>query len=160
MKAYEIAAATIDRLKGNAFDFGRINFANGDMVGHTGNLEAAIIAVEVVDQMLGKLIAAAKQTDTILLITADHGNCDEMFQGEESKFQLWRQLGDATRPPPKTAHTLSPVPMIVFDPRGSRSTWHLSGVDGGGLANVANTCLDLLGLKTIASYCPSLVSSR
>ena len=68
MKASEIADVAIDRMRRGTFDFGRINFANGDMVGHTGNLKAAISAVEIVDQQIGRLLAVADETGTILII--------------------------------------------------------------------------------------------
>ena len=93
MKAYEITEETIKRMQAGSFDFGRINYANGDMVGHTGNFEASVLAVGVVDQMLGRLIHIAKQTDTILLITADHGNCDQMFDAKEVDFPNWQTAG-------------------------------------------------------------------
>ena len=92
MKSYEITEQTIDRMKKGSFDFARINYPNGDMVGHTGNLEASIVAVETVDLCIGKLIKAANETDTILLITADHGNADEMFDTKESGPDNWLDL--------------------------------------------------------------------
>ena len=104
MKSYEITEQTIDRMKKGSFDFARINYPNGDMVGHTGNLEASIVAVETVDLCIGKLIKAANETDTILLITADHGNADEMFDTKESGPDNWLDLPMDQRPKPKTSH--------------------------------------------------------
>ena len=84
MKAEEITQATIQRMAAGSFDFGRINFPNGDMVvGHTGDLEAATVAVEVMDLMLTRIIAAAKAHNITLVVTADHGNCDTMFDQKE-----------------------------------------------------------------------------
>lgn len=158
MKAQEIAAATMDRMQRGAFDFGRINFANGDMVGHTGNFEAAVIAVATVDLMLGMLQRKARETNTILVVTADHGNCDEMFDAKAKDFPDWEALPLAKRPRPKTSHTLAPVPFFVFDPNGAN--WALAGVPKPGLANVANTVLALMGLPVNKDFMPSLVRSK
>ncbi len=154
MKAKEICDEVLPRLKDKSFDLGRINFANGDMVGHTGNLEAAIAAMEVVDQQIGRLKEACQQTDTILVVTADHGNCDEMFEAKEQDFSNWK-LGDHRSIPPKTSHTLNPVPFIVYDPKGRYEL--VSNLPQAGLANIANTLLELLGMKSRDIYLPSLV---
>lgn len=156
MKAFEITEETIKRMHRGSFDFGRINYPNGDMVGHTGNLEASVTAVAVVDQMLGRLITASQKTDTILLITADHGNCDEMFDAKAKDFPDWRDLPLSKRPPPKTAHTVSKVPLYIFDPRGT-GAYKFNDNNAAGLANIANTSLDLLGVGTDASYDDSLL---
>lgn len=155
MKASEIADVTIDRMLGGTFDFGRINFANGDMVGHTGNLEASVVAVSVVDQMLGRLIAAAKKSDTVLVVTADHGNCDEMFEGKEAGYEGWEH-DTACRPSPKTSHTLSKVPLYVYDPKGS-GAFAFTDMEEAGLANLANTCLELMGVEPSEKFHPSLL---
>ena len=157
MKAYEITEETIKRMVSGSFDFGRVNFANGDMVGHTGNYEAALIAVETVDLMLGRLMAAAKATNTILIVTADHGNADEMFDAKAKDFPDWRTLPIGKRPAPKTAHTLNAVPFAVYDP-SRESPWPLNpAVKHGTLANIANTALTLLGLPERDIYLPGLL---
>jgi 2,3-bisphosphoglycerate-independent phosphoglycerate mutase len=156
MKAPEITNETIKRMRSNSFDYARINFANGDMVGHTGNYEAALSAVETVDVMLGKLIAAARETNTILMVTADHGNADEMFDAKEKDFPNWKSA--AKRPTPNTAHTVNPVPFVIFDPE-DQSQWRLNASvnENACLANVANTVLTLLGMPTRDLYLPSLI---
>jgi 2,3-bisphosphoglycerate-independent phosphoglycerate mutase len=157
MKAYEITEQTIARMQARSFDYGRINFANGDMVGHTGNYEAALIAVETVDLMLGRLISAARDTGTIIMVTADHGNADEMFDAKAKDFPDWRQLPLAQRPTPKTAHTINPVPFAIFDPSRA-NPWKLNtSIKNGSLGHVANTVLTLLGLKEREQYLPSLI---
>lgn len=155
MKAYEIMEATVSRIQAESFDFGRINFANGDMVGHTGNLEAAVIAVETVDLMLGHLIRACREKGVVLVVTADHGNADEMFETTKTTDKDWLQKPASTHPKPKTSHTLNPVPFYVYDPKNPKG-WRLTQVDGG-LGNVANTVLVLMGLDERAIYLPSLV---
>ncbi|MEI6399660.1 MAG: alkaline phosphatase family protein, partial [Pseudomonadota bacterium] len=144
-------------MKSHSFDFGRINFPNGDMAGHTGNYEAALVAVETVDLMLGRLIEAAKVSNTILIVTADHGNADEMFDAKAKDFPNWKDLSLNERPTPKTAHTVNPVPFAIFDP--SRALpWTLDpSIQQGTLGNVANTVLTLLGLPTRDIYLPSLI---
>jgi 2,3-bisphosphoglycerate-independent phosphoglycerate mutase len=157
MKAYEITEETIKRMKSGSFDFARINYANGDMVGHTGNYEAAVIAVETVDLMLGRLLAAARATNTILVVTADHGNADEMFDAKSKDFPDWKNLPLTKRPAPKTAHTLNPVPFAIFDPVRT-SPWKLdSAIPNGTLGSLANTALTLLDIPTRDIYLPSLI---
>lgn len=157
MKAYEITEETLKRMHLGSFDFGRINYANGDMVGHTGNYEAAVIAVETVDLMIGRLIQAARATNTILIVTADHGNADEMFDAKAKDFPDWQNLSHECWPSPKTAHTINPVPFAIFDPE-RKHPWKLNAaVEKGSLGNLANTVLMLMGLETRDIYLPSLV---
>ena len=130
MKAAEITDALIDAIKSRKYGFIRANFPNGDMVGHTGSMQAAEIAVAAVDLCLGRILPVAEEYGVTLVITADHGNADEMF--EETK----------SGPSPKTAHTLNPVPFIIFDKQQN-----FSFKDGTyGLANVAATVAVLLGI--------------
>jgi 2,3-bisphosphoglycerate-independent phosphoglycerate mutase len=109
-------------------DFILCNYANGDMVGHTGSLPATIQAVETVDKCLARVLASAGKAGARLLITADHGNCEIMI--------------DPATGGPHTAHTTSPVPFLVVDPDGERP---LRG--GGALCDVGPTILRLLGLE-------------
>ncbi len=157
MKAYEITEETIKQMKLGTFDYARINFPNGDMVGHTGNYEAAVVALETVDLMLGRLIDAARATGTILMVTADHGNADEMFDAKAKDFPDWEKHLIERKPTPKTAHTINPVPFAIFDP--IRTTpWKLTpNLEKASLGNVANTVLTLMGLETRDIYMPSLV---
>lgn len=155
MKAHEITTAVIDRMTKDTFDFGRINLANGDMVGHTGDLEAAVIAVATVDVMVGRLLMACKATDTILMVTADHGNCDEMFDALPDQCPDWETAEIKARPKPKTSHTLSPVPFYLWDPRGTGAKILLPECPT--LANVASTVTTLLGLPSHEAFLPPLV---
>jgi 2,3-bisphosphoglycerate-independent phosphoglycerate mutase len=157
MKAAEICDETVKRMISGAFDFGRINFANGDMVGHTGDFDATVAAVSTVDLMLGRLIAAARKSDVILMITADHGNADEMFDVKAPKdgSDPYPYLPIETRPRPKTSHTLSAVPLYIFDPRGVVKM--NQSVSKPGLANIANTALSLMGLDANPGFLPGLI---
>lgn len=144
MKAYEITDKAIELLRSGKYRFGRINFANGDMVGHTGDMDAAIVAVQTVDECVGKLLKVVEEMDGLALITADHGNADEMFTVKN---------GIKT---PKTAHTLNPVPFIIFDPNYN-GEYKMANLSNPGLSNVAGTILNLLGYKKVEDYDPSLV---
>ncbi len=122
MKSAEIADATIERIHKGTFKFGRINFANGDMVGHTGDRNAAIIAVEAVDLALGRVLEAIREEGGVALVTADHGNSDEMYEREkDGSFAIDEATG---LPKPRTSHSLNPVPLILYDPIGlAESGW-------------------------------------
>jgi 2,3-bisphosphoglycerate-independent phosphoglycerate mutase len=157
MKAYEITQETIRRMISGSFDYARINYANGDMVGHTGNYDATLIAVGTVDLMLAQLIAACRSTNTILMVTADHGNADEMFDAKSKDFPNWRDLPLNKRPTPKTSHTLNQVPFAVYDPLRT-SPWTVNTeIKAPTLGHVANTVLTLLDLPNRDLYLPSLL---
>ena len=145
MKASEITEKTIELLKTGKYKFGRINYPNGDMVGHTGIMEAAITAVESVDEGLGKLLPIIDELGGIALITADHGNADEMFNMKNGKKDV------------KTAHTLNPVPFIIYDPNYN-GEYKMAKIETPGLTNIAGTILNLLGYKNVDGYDPSLVT--
>jgi len=145
MKAIEIKEETIELLKSGKYRFGRINFPNGDMVGHTGTFEAAVEAVETVDKCVGELLDFIKSIDGIAIVTADHGNADEMFT-----IQKGMKV-------PKTAHTLNPVPFIIYDPNYS-GEYIMADVENAGLANIASTVLNLLGFEKVEDYNDSLIN--
>jgi 2,3-bisphosphoglycerate-independent phosphoglycerate mutase len=128
MSAALVADAVVEAIKQEKFGFIVVNFANPDMVGHTGNLEAAIQALEAVDRGLGAVIDAALLREGAVLICADHGNCELMR--------------DPVTGEPHTAHTTNPVPFLYIDPRAP----HARLREGGRLCDVAPTMLQLLGL--------------
>jgi len=144
MKACEITAATLSMLEEGRFRFVRINFANGDMVGHTGKLESAIEAIETVDACVGLLVERVKSLNGTVVITADHGNSDEMFT-EKNGIRI-----------PKTSHTLNPVPFCIVS-ADKEFPFALSYVENPGLANVAATLCNLLGYEKPDDYEPSLI---
>jgi len=124
MSAREAAAAFVGAWKADAPTFGIINFANADMVGHTGVIPAAVAAIETVDACLAEVVAAVTESGGVCFVTADHGNADHMLEPDGS---------------PNTAHSLNPVPVIV-------TAEGLALRDGGVLADVAPTLLQLLGI--------------
>jgi 2,3-bisphosphoglycerate-independent phosphoglycerate mutase len=156
MKAAEVTDATLAALGEGRHRLLRINFANGDMVGHTGNLDAAVLAVQAVDLCLGRLIRAVRRARGLALITADHGNADDMFERDPKTKAPLRGPDGAFRP--KTAHSLSPVPLILVDSSGLGRSLGLRQDPAAGLSNVAATALNLLGLKAPEDYDPSLLS--
>jgi 2,3-bisphosphoglycerate-independent phosphoglycerate mutase len=125
MSAAEVADAFAQRWREHGPGFGIVNFANPDMVGHTGVIPAAVAAVEATDSALATVARAVQESGGACLITADHGNCDHMLEPDGS---------------PNTAHSLNPVPVIVTVP-------DLGLRDGGVLADVAPTILQLLGVE-------------
>ncbi len=153
MKAYEICEETIKAMKAMSFDFGRINFPNGDMVGHTGDLAASVSAVATVDLMIGKLIKAATASGYSLIVTADHGNCEEMFDLKAGENFSPKALK------PKTSHTKSPVPFSVFDPNFDTKKFKNLAKDPT-LAHIANTVLCLLGEKPRECYFESILQVK
>ena len=153
MKCAEITDAVLDAVQSGEYQFIRLNYANGDMVGHTGVMRAAVMAVEAVDLSLGRLLKAVEKSGGIVLVTADHGNADEMFETDKSGNPKTDEKGKIK---PKTAHTLNPVPFIIFDP-DYRGEYSLSGVENPGLANIASTCAMLLGFEPAEEHDPSLI---
>jgi 2,3-bisphosphoglycerate-independent phosphoglycerate mutase len=145
MKAAEITDAVVEAIGSGRHKFIRLNFANGDMVGHTGIVPAIRIAVEAVDLGLRRIVPAVRQAGGVLVVTADHGNADCMFTVKKGVRE------------PMVAHTLNPVPFIVKDFSGA-NRFALAGVERAGLSNVAATLLTLLGFEKPADYDPSLVA--
>jgi 2,3-bisphosphoglycerate-independent phosphoglycerate mutase len=156
MKAAEIADASVEAILSGKFDHVRINFANGDMVGHTGDLEATRIAVEAVDLQLARLRQAVHAAQGILLVTADHGNADEMWMRDKKSGQVKRGANGV--PVTRPSHTLNPVPFIVYDPLGGVVIPPLQGPIS--LAAVGTTVLELCGLQAPQEYLPGIVSPR
>ncbi|MNK60977.1 2,3-bisphosphoglycerate-independent phosphoglycerate mutase [compost metagenome] len=136
MSAYELADALVPELNKGEVDFVCLNFANGDMVGHTGIMEAAIKACEAVDACAKKVIDAALANDYTTIVIADHGNCETMINPDGS---------------PNTAHTTNPVPIILVDKQ-------LKSIQDGVLGDIAPTILELMGVQQPnAMTCHSLL---
>ncbi|MBK7882747.1 MAG: 2,3-bisphosphoglycerate-independent phosphoglycerate mutase [Chitinophagaceae bacterium] len=125
MSAYQVTEAIIPEINNRTADFICLNFANADMVGHTGIWDAVIKAVETVDNCVEKVVTAALQNDYFVFLTADHGNADYLINEDGS---------------PNTAHTLNPVPLFVIDKK-----WH-GEVKSGKLADIAPSILTMMGL--------------
>lgn len=156
MKSAEIADETIKQMYSNSFEVGRINFANGDMVGHSGDFTAAVLSVAAVDLALGRIMKAAKETNTILIVVADHGNADEMYElDKKTKKVIFDKQGF---PKLKTSHTLAPVPFAIYNSEIIGKNIKLKeNFPNAGLANVAATILELVGFEVPDFYEPSLI---
>ena len=141
MKSREITDHMIAAMESKKYDFLRCNFPNGDMVGHTGVMSAVITAMECVDESVGRILEAADRLGYLVLITADHGNADQMTETKKGKTSI------------RTAHSLNPVPVILYDPKET----HVLKEGKFGLANVAPTVATLLGLEKPACWEESMV---
>src|ERR1019366_8248619 len=130
MSAPELTDRAVEAIDSGKYDMVILNYANPDMVGHTGNLAAAITAVETVDTGLGRIAEALKREGGALVVTADHGNCELMKDPETGG--------------PHTAHTTNPVPVVVM--RGSGASSQSGALRDGSLADLAPTILDLMGI--------------
>ncbi len=157
MKAAEIADAMIAALRGGEYRTLRCNFANGDMVGHTGNFRAATMAIEAVDLQLARILPVIDAMGGVALITADHGNADEMYEIDK-KTKAPAQNKDGSYKA-KTAHTLNPVPLILYD-NASGGRLGLKQTDTAGLSNLAATVANLVGLEKHAAWDESLLEIR
>ena len=140
MKSAEITDALIAELQTGELRHARLNYANGDMVGHTGNRDAAIVAMEALDLCLGRVIPVIKKLDGALIVTADHGNADEMFEYDKQGEIAVDKQGKRKA---KTSHTLNRVPLYVYAP--SANIRIDPNVKGARLANIAATTLQLMG---------------
>ena len=132
MSVYEVTDKLVDAIENRKFDVIICNFANGDMVGHTGIMEAALKAVAAVDENLGRVMNAIKKADGTLLVTADHGNVEKMIDEKTGE--------------PYTAHTVGKVQAVLFN-----APAEIKGLKNGRLADISPTLLDLLSLKQPAA---------
>ncbi|MBR6373857.1 MAG: 2,3-bisphosphoglycerate-independent phosphoglycerate mutase [Victivallales bacterium] len=152
MKGAEITDVVLDGILSGKYDFIRCNFPNGDMVGHTGVFQAVKIGVEAVDLCIARIKKAIDKTGGILVITADHGNADDMLEHKKDGSVSM----DNGVPKVKTAHSLNPVPCIIYDPEyaGDYSTTLKEGL---GISSIAATCINLLGYEAPADYDSSVI---
>ena len=154
MKAAEIADAMIAALKSGQYKTLRCNFANGDMVGHTGSFRAATMAIEAVDLELARILPVIDALGGVALITADHGNADEMYEIDKKSKQPAKNADGSFKA--KTAHTLNPVPFILYD-NVSGGKLGLQASETAGLSNIAATIANLLGFEKHAKWDDSLL---
>ncbi len=167
MKAAEITDKVVAAIQARRFPFIRLNYPNGDMVGHTGVFQASQIAVESVDLCIGRLIRAVTAAQGILVVSSDHGNADDMLEHDKKTGQA-KLDPDTGKPKVKTSHSLNPVPLFIYDP-APRSRWKLTqppaakqnsqqkGEATLGISSLAATCLTLLGFIPPSDYDPSIV---
>jgi 2,3-bisphosphoglycerate-independent phosphoglycerate mutase len=155
MKAAEITDALITELRTGRWRSARVNYANGDMVGHTGNYVAAVMAVEAVDLALARLLPVIDALGGVALVTADHGNAEEMYEIDRNTGEPLSAADGRLRG--KTSHTLNPVPLYLHDQVSGGRLGLRQDADAG-LAHVAATTLHLLGFEAPAMWRPSLLT--
>jgi len=154
MKCAEITDNVINTIQDGEYDFIKLNFPNGDMVGHTGNYEAVICSLEALDLSIGRLQKAVESAGGIMVISADHGNSDDMFEHNKKTGEvIYKEDGT---PKAKTSHSLNPVPCIIFDPEG-KGEYSSTLKEGLGISSLAATCIELLGFVAPADYDESVL---
>jgi 2,3-bisphosphoglycerate-independent phosphoglycerate mutase len=156
MKSAETADRVIEAVREGEYPFIRANFAAGDMVGHSGVLQAAVIAVEAVDLSVGRLLPVVMEARGTLVVTSDHGNSEDMVDRDAEGRP---KLDEQGRPKSKTSHSLSPVEFFVLDGAG-RDIAFRDDLPEAGLANIAATLTELLGYDPPELYEPSLLAGR
>ena len=156
MKCAEITDEVIKAIKSGKYDHIRLNFPNGDMVGHTGVFNAVVCSMEAMDLQLGRLKEAIDEAGGIMCITADHGNSDDMY--EHKKDGAVAQNKDGS-PKAKTSHSLNPVPGIIYDPE-YQGEYELTLKDGLGISSWPATIMDLMGLVPPEDYDASMVTLK
>ncbi len=158
MKCAEITDLLIEALRSGKYPCLRVNFPNGDMVGHTGNLAATVCSLSALDLQLARILSVVDELSGVAIITADHGNADEMAEMDK-KTGLAKRNKDGT-PKAKTSHTLNPVPCILYD-NFYKNFYEVKADTGAfGLSNVAATVVNLLGYKAPAIWDESLIALK
>ena len=156
MKCAEITDRVVAAIGSGDFGMIRLNFPNGDMVGHTGDINAVIVAMEALDLCLTRIKAAVDAAGAVLVISADHGNADDMYEHKKDGSLKTDSDGNPAR---KTSHSLNPVPCIVYDPESHGE--YLPELRGGlGISSLAATCIELLGYQAPEGYDPSVLQFR
>ena len=158
MKCAEITDKLIECLESGKYAYLRVNFPNGDMVGHTGNLQATRCSMEALDLQLKRIIDVVDKLHGVALITADHGNADEMYEMDKKTKQPKPEKDGSFKS--KTSHTLNPVPCIIYDNFYSEN--YTVKADNGqfGLANVAATMVNLLGYEAPEVWNESIIEVK
>ena len=154
MKCAEITDRLIEALESGKYDCLRVNFPNGDMVGHTGSIEATICSLEALDLQLGRILPVVDKVGGVAIITADHGNADEMAEFDKKTKSVKRNKDGSMKA--KTSHTLNPVPCIIYDNKYA-SSYKVKKDGSYGLSNVAATVVNLLGFDAPEMWDESII---
>ncbi|MDR3302568.1 MAG: 2,3-bisphosphoglycerate-independent phosphoglycerate mutase [Spirochaetaceae bacterium] len=158
MKCAEIADYVIAAVQGGKYDFIRLNFPNGDMVGHTGNYQAVVCGLEGMDLQIERIVKAVGESGGVMLLTADHGNAEDMFEHDKKSGAVQKDAdGSIMR---KTSHTTNLVPCILYDPAFQGEYSQKSLKEGLGITSIAATCIELLGYTPPSDYQPSVLRSK
>ncbi|CAI9089921.1 OLC1v1024575C1 [Oldenlandia corymbosa var. corymbosa] len=154
MKALEIAEKARDAILSGKFHQVRVNLPNGDMVGHTGDIEATIVACKAADEAVKMILDAIEQVGGIYVVTADHGNAEDMVKRNKKGEPLLDKAGKIQI---LTSHTLEPVPIAIGGPGLTKGVRFRQDLPGAGLANVAATVMNLHGFEAPSDYEPTLI---
>ncbi len=155
MKCADIADNVIDVIEKGEYEFIKMNFPNGDMVGHTGNWEAVLCSMEALDLSIGRIKEAVEKAGGIMVISADHGNSDDMFEHDKKTGDV--VIKENGKPKAKTSHSLNPVPCIIYDPE-SKNEYSRKLNEGLGISSLAATCIELLGYEPPEDYDKSVLT--
>jgi 2,3-bisphosphoglycerate-independent phosphoglycerate mutase len=160
MKCADIADQVMEAIESGKYDFIRLNFPNGDMVGHTGVYQAVVCSMEGMDLQLGRIAKVVEEAGAVMVITADHGNSDDMYEHDKKTGKVVLHT-DGT-PKAKTSHSLNPVPCIIYDPeyKGEYKNEPKEGClnEGLGISSIAATCIHLLGYVPPQDYDKSILA--
>ncbi|PKL08695.1 MAG: 2,3-bisphosphoglycerate-independent phosphoglycerate mutase [Spirochaetae bacterium HGW-Spirochaetae-7] len=154
MKTAEITDTVIKAIESGKYRFIRLNFPNGDMVGHTGVYQAVVCGLEGMDLQLGRLKKAVAKAGGVMILTADHGNSDDMYEHDKKSGAVTIKADGEPRA--KTSHSLNPVPCVIFDPE-SKGEYKPGLREGLGISSLAATCIELLGFVAPDGYDPSVL---
>ena len=159
MKCAEITDRLIEELESGKYKYLRVNFPNGDMVGHTGNFLATECSMEALDLQLARILPVIDRLGGVAVITADHGNADEMYETDKKTGAV--KLDKNGNPKPKTSHTLRPVPFIFYDNTPAKDQYTVKEDKGTfGLSDVAATVVNLLGYEAPSMWDESIITVK
>ncbi len=154
MKCAEITDRVIAEIESGKWDLIKLNYPNGDMVGHTGVFEAVVCSMEAMDIQIGRLKDAVEKAGGVMVVTADHGNADDMYEHDKKGELKKREDGE---PKAKTSHSLNPVPCIIFDPEYN-GEYSKSLNEGLGISSIAATLMNFLGYDAPSDYDKSIIN--
>lgn len=157
MQCAEITDAMIELIESGKYKFIRVNYPNGDMVGHTGNMDATLISVAALDLQLARLLPVIDKMHGAAIITADHGNADEMYEIDKKTGEPKKNKDGSYKA--KTSHTLNPVPCIIYD--NFTADKYTVKKDGSyGLSDVAATVVNLMGYEAPEMWDESIIEIK
>jgi len=147
----------VEIIEGGEYDFIKLNFPNGDMVGHTGVYQAVLCSMEAMDLSIQRMKNAVEKAGGVLILSADHGNADDMFEHEKKTGSV--VIKEDGKRKAKTSHSLNPVPCIIFD-ADYQEDYSKSLKEGLGISSLSATCLNLLGFEAPEDYDPSVLDAK
>lgn len=157
MKCAEIADRVIEEVNTGKWDFIKLNFPNGDMVGHTGVYEAVVCSMEAMDLQIGRMRKAVEEAGGVMILTADHGNADDMYEHDKKTGDVKTKSNGESKA--KTSHSLNPVPVIIDDP-SYNGEYDKNLVEGLGISSIPATIMNFLGFEAPEDYDKSIINIK